>query len=361
MRYTSIQGYSESKKFYSPDYSNMKPQEKDYRRTLLWNPEVKTENGEATIEFYNSSSCSNIVVDVAGRHGYTIFSNDDITFTREHPDIAERCDAMIKKYKNIEKKEEPMDSASLAACAHHHEKALIYYNQRRYKDAVTMFAELAQYRYAPSIYYIALCYLNGTGLTKNHELAYKFMHQAATLGHPEAQYDLSEMTRKGTGTEKDNSLAEMWRVKAIDSEEPRALMEAVHEYRNAGLEEEAREFITKAAKQQHPEGLYEYGKMLIKEGKEGIPYIEAAAGHKCADAMIYMLEQAHEAKNYKLAYKYARELDLMGNSHGTKRMADYYYSGKGIGRDRSTAIDLYRKAANAGNEDAKKALRDLRK
>ena len=40
-------------------------------------------------------------------------------------------------------------------------------------------------------------------------------------------------------------------------------------------------------------------------------------------------------------------------------MADYYYEGKGVGRDKSLAKDLYREAAAAGNEEAKEILKRL--
>ncbi|MBE6200305.1 MAG: hypothetical protein E7138_08460 [Rikenellaceae bacterium] len=60
VRKTWIDGYSTPVEFYSPDYSLL-PKDEDYRRTLYWNPNVKTDNeGKATIEFYNNSSCKNI-------------------------------------------------------------------------------------------------------------------------------------------------------------------------------------------------------------------------------------------------------------------------------------------------------------
>jgi TPR repeat protein len=40
-------------------------------------------------------------------------------------------------------------------------------------------------------------------------------------------------------------------------------------------------------------------------------------------------------------------------------MADYYYEGKGTGRDKGLAKDLYREAANAGNQEAAKILKEL--
>ena len=60
VRKTWIDGYSTPIEFYSPDYSLL-PKDEDYRRTLYWNPNVKTDkDGKATVEFYNNSSCRNI-------------------------------------------------------------------------------------------------------------------------------------------------------------------------------------------------------------------------------------------------------------------------------------------------------------
>ena len=360
MRYTSVQGYSESKKFYSPDYGNMKPQEKDYRRTLCWVPEVRIENGEAVVEFYNSSCCSNISVDVTGRDNDIMFSNDEVTRTR----FIERA----VQQRNIEKKEakpeeEPMDSAALAACAYHHEKALIYYNQKRYKDALTMFVELAQYRYAPSIYYIGLCYLNGTGLTKNDEQAYKFISNAAERGEPRAMYDLAVMTEEGIGTAKNEALAHKYYESAATLDEPRALVEMAHRYLNGTMvgqdKATAETLLKKAAELKYPQAQLEYGKFLITEGRDGTAHIRAAAEAKHPEALLFMYEHEQKAGNHKQAYGYAKELHLQKDHRGTKFMADCYLEGKGVSRDKSLAKDLYREAAAAGNEEAKEIMKKL--
>ena len=57
VRKTWLDGYSQVKEFYSPNYGILPP-EPDYRRTLYWNPSVKTDkDGKALIQFYNNSSC----------------------------------------------------------------------------------------------------------------------------------------------------------------------------------------------------------------------------------------------------------------------------------------------------------------
>jgi len=68
-RYTRVQGYSESKRFYSPDYTNNRPDEntKDYRRTLLWEANATVgDDGCITVELHNNSKESVLLLDVAG-------------------------------------------------------------------------------------------------------------------------------------------------------------------------------------------------------------------------------------------------------------------------------------------------------
>ena len=68
IRRTRLQGYSQVKEFYSPDYSKgVLPNETDYRRTLYWNPNVKTdEQGKAQVTFYNNGSCRKINICAEG-------------------------------------------------------------------------------------------------------------------------------------------------------------------------------------------------------------------------------------------------------------------------------------------------------
>jgi uncharacterized protein YfaS (alpha-2-macroglobulin family) len=65
VRNSTIKGYAYTKEFYNPKYDGtILPDTKDYRRTLYWNPDVKTDrNGEATVVFYNNSSSSDIKID----------------------------------------------------------------------------------------------------------------------------------------------------------------------------------------------------------------------------------------------------------------------------------------------------------
>ena len=63
-----LQGYAVCEDFYSPDYSRRPlPGTQDYRRTLLWMPDVKFDrNGEATIRLYNNSKATSLSVEAEG-------------------------------------------------------------------------------------------------------------------------------------------------------------------------------------------------------------------------------------------------------------------------------------------------------
>ena len=65
-RLTTFEGYNIPRAFYSPDYSKS-PLEPDFRRTLYWNPDVKTDRrGEAYVEFWNNAACKAFSVSIEG-------------------------------------------------------------------------------------------------------------------------------------------------------------------------------------------------------------------------------------------------------------------------------------------------------
>lgn len=66
IRRTHFQGFNVPTTFEMEDYSVMPPME-DFRRTLFWKPDIHTDaNGQATIDFYNNSSCRKIYMSAEG-------------------------------------------------------------------------------------------------------------------------------------------------------------------------------------------------------------------------------------------------------------------------------------------------------
>ncbi|MHB9142140.1 MAG: hypothetical protein ACYC25_09715, partial [Paludibacter sp.] len=68
MRKTAFEGYSKITEFYSPNYKTVDlPDGKDFRRTLYWNPDVKTDKeGNASVTFNNNKTCKSLSVSSEG-------------------------------------------------------------------------------------------------------------------------------------------------------------------------------------------------------------------------------------------------------------------------------------------------------
>lgn len=66
LRKTYFQGFNKPSTFKMEDYSVLPPME-DFRRTIYWNPNVRTDaNGKATVKFYNNSTCEEIYISAEG-------------------------------------------------------------------------------------------------------------------------------------------------------------------------------------------------------------------------------------------------------------------------------------------------------
>ena len=66
LRNTHFQGYNKPSTFEMEDYSVLPPME-DYRRTIFWEPNVKTDaQGNATVEFWNNSTCHEMHISCEG-------------------------------------------------------------------------------------------------------------------------------------------------------------------------------------------------------------------------------------------------------------------------------------------------------
>ncbi len=77
-RETTFKGYSAAQEFYSPNHSEM-PDERDHRRTLYWNPNVKTDkDGKASVMFYNNSSAKTFDIDAQ-----TVTANNEFGILEE--------------------------------------------------------------------------------------------------------------------------------------------------------------------------------------------------------------------------------------------------------------------------------------
>lgn len=365
-RYTSVQGYSVPKQFYSPDYSTSLPDGKDMRRTLLWNPSVKAIDGKLSVELYNSSLCNTITVDVAGYHNNTVYSSSADFVTREGDGLSESRRVRPERVDYRKK-----DSLFMAQCDYVFEIAEIYYNKKNYNRALTSYIELSQYNYPAAFYRIGEFYLKGINLKVRYDLAAQFFERGAELGFPGCYYELSQMYREGLHYDASRENEINYIEIAAELHEPRA-MSRLGKYLLQGdavekdtlramemLRDCAVEFSNAGAK-------YEYALLMYAAGVEkdsvlGTPLqcIMSAADDGDADALFYMAEYEDRAGNHEQAYKYAKKLHVLDDIRGTMFVADCYLNGRGVKRNKRLAKDLYRDVADAGNDEAKRILKGL--
>lgn len=350
-RYTSIQGYTESKQFYSPDYSGAKPDAsaKDYRRTLLWIPTVTSSDGKLTLEFYNSSVCDAINVSINGVKENTYYSNDPTMQTRSGESAAANTGDSNQEEATYEV---PTDPETLAALAHQQETADIYFNQKKYTAAVKLYAELVQYNYAPAIYKVGICYLNGFGLSQRNDKAMEFLETAAQMSYAPAMYAIALIYRDGTAQAKDDSQYIAWLQKAVDAGNPEAQTELGNCYRTGHIvaqdNEKCATLLKASAMQGNAEGLYLYAIFMEESNTSddtlgsALDCVKKAAEQKHTGAMLYLMHYYHKIQQYTEAYKQAKELHQLGAKEGTLYLADCYEQGRGVKRDKQLADDLRR-------------------
>lgn len=352
-RYTSVQGYTESKQFYSPDYSRMEPDAsvKDYRRTLLWVPSLTSSDGKLTLEFFNSSVCDAINVCINGVCGNTYYSNDPTMQTRvgESETVNNSSDQEPENY------ETPTEPETLAALARQQETADVYYNQKKYVAAVKLYAELVQYNYPPAIWRVGLCYLNGQGLAQRNDKAIEFFEVAASMGHSPAMCSIAHLYRDGTVLPKDDSKYIAWLQKAVDANDANAQAELGNCYRIGNIvakdNEKCAALLQASAQQGLADGLYLYA-LFMEENSIGkdeasgssVDCMIKAATQKHVPAMLHLMHYYHNMQQYEDAYKWAKELHQLEIKEGTIYLADCYEEGRGVKRDKQLAEDLRREA-----------------
>ena len=366
-RYTSLQGYTPNKQFYSPDYSMMQPDSSsiDYRRTLLWIPNAKPVNGKLTFEFYNNSQSKSFFIDLAGYNNGVVLTTDNRIKEKDVMNFGTHNEHLLNRVEH----KFVMDSTSMIMCEHEFSVAEIYYSQKKYSKALTRYMELLKFKYAKAFRRIGEFYLNGIILKKNTRLAKKFLTEGAELGDIDCYYELSELYRDGIGVEQ-NRNEEINQLQIAAKKEHPSSLARLGKYYNRGIvvekdSMEAKNLLRKAAMLGNTDGLFEYGICLHNFNIENdsvlgtyIDCIKSAAGMKHIEAMQWMMRHEESNGNQEEAYRYAKELYLMKDIEGTMFLAGCYMNGYGCKRNKRLAKDLYREAAAAGSAEAKKILEE---
>ena len=373
-RYTMVYGYTESKQFYSPDYSTVKPDATtaDYRRTLLWSPDITAKNGRLTVELYNSTSAKRIAVDVEGYAGGTFYSSSDIA-TRGSDKNNTGIDHLtmpqtpIVGIHNID---------ILAFCFKKTEEGRSFFKHHMHDEAFTCFNEASALGYPDAIYNSAVCYMNGYGVECDTIEGFRRFRRAANTGHDRALYNLATCYLMGIGTAQNDSLAFICYDRAGEAGYAKALSTVADCYLiGRGTTQDstmAYEYYSRAAAKNEPRALYTIAekvaqadsllqlsqKQLRKQSTIG--YYQKAAKLGNTDAQ-YRLAQFYEdgyyvKKSKKRAFSWYLRAANSGHPEAAEKVARMYEKGKGTKRDDQKAAAWYRVAMEHGSQTAKEKI-----
>ena len=370
-RYTMLQGYSESKKFYSPDYSGQRPDgKKDVRRTLHWatQPTVNAD-GNIEIELFNSSIGKNIRVDVNGIAENVFFTTSSSKVAAPVANSVANNSAVF-----VRSDEDSANALRDGILSSYGEKLTIlgldYHEKGDYKNAFERFSRGTSYGYAPAMYYMGVYYMNGYGVEPNDPAAYKCFLKATEKGDLQATNALAICYFNGYGVEK--NLSEAFKYYNIAAERGFSKSQVAignMYYKGIGVEqnsEKAYYWYNLAAEQDEPVALYyvaEFysskdsvgGKQSLKKSR-AFDYYKRAAEGNVLEAQMY-LSRCYQTgryvkKNKKEAFQWALRAANGGIMQAQEFVADCYRKGCGVSKNQFFAYDWYKKAVANGSSSA---------
>ena len=369
-RYTTLQGYNRSKSFYSPNYSSKKPEgNSDYRRTILWQPQLTADSLKKSVTFYNNSSAKHLIVDIEGAGNRKLYSSAPATATRE---VTSETEAQ-PQYINIWKKLSTSLQGSpelLARCYKETVNGIKLFNEQRYDEAVEKFKASALHAYPGAMAYLGYCYINEKGVEENRELGYRYLKMAAEQGDKNAWYFMGEYHAKSTGEEIDYSAAFDCYLRAAESGHKQAQTEIAILYEEgkgvARDDSAAAKWYSLAAEKEEPTALYRMGIKREKQdsinnlkGKElkkspAFKYLLRAAEKGVPEAIVKVAEHytkgIYVKKSKKKAFVWYERAAMSGNRQAQEFVAECYEKGRGTEKNDDAAYEWYKRAAEQGSK-----------
>lgn len=375
-RYTLVYGYTQSKQFYAPDYSTLRPDSsvRDYRRTLLWVPQATAIDGKIKVELYNNSTARSIDVNVEGYADGTFYSTDSTMFTR-------RIDDLVKQRNEAERTIRPITGIDtpelLAHCFLKNEEGRKLFREKEYNEAFKLFNEAAALGYPDAVFNTAVCTMLGLGTEQDSIKGFISFRKAANLGNKAALHNLASCYMHGVGTHKNDSLAiKYYTLSAENGYAASQTILADCYMKGIGVKPDsavAYDWYMKAAGQEEPVALFILGQIKEKEdiaaglskrkmrkSPAGDYYTRAAkAGHREAQ---FKLAQFHEKGTYvkksrKRAFHWYHEAANQQHPKAMERVAYCYEKGRGTKKNEFAAARWYRLAEKQGSELAKKKIK----
>lgn len=275
--------------------------------------------------------------------------------------------------------------------------------EKSLEEAFKWYQMAAEQGHAVAQFNVGMYYYYGKGIPQNFTESFKWYRKAAEQGIAEAQNSLGVQYHNGEGVTKNYTEAARWFSESAKQGNEYAKNNLVLCYpKGYDIENDKSpqtvDWYRKAREEEDAESMYRlgmayiFGKFVEKNPQEGFQWTYKSAEKGNTDAMLQLStcygsgigvgqnmnasmewnRKAAELGNVKAQYFLGYEYVLSNNySAGAKwyqmaadkndpdaqyGLAELYYKGKGVEKNRKKAIELYRKSAEQGNNDAKKFI-----
>ena len=167
--------------------------------------------------------------------------------------------------------------------------------------------------------------------------AFKYLRQAASQGHTEAQYQLSVCYDRGIGVRRNITEAAKWCQMAAFGGHAKAQSEIGY--------------------------CYEYGQGVVRNIKEAVSWYEMASAQGNIEAknnLAFCYQKGRGVhKDVKEAIRLYGEAAAGGHASAQYNLGYCYWYGEGVKTDKSRAIELFKQSADNGNAKAAQMLKIL--
>ena len=167
--------------------------------------------------------------------------------------------------------------------------------------------------------------------------AFKYLRQAASQGHTEAQYQLSVCYDRGIGVRRNITEAAKWCQMAAFGGHAKAQSEIGY--------------------------CYEYGQGVVRNIKEAVSWYEMASAQGNIEAknnLAFCYQKGRGVhKDVKEAIRLYGEAAAGGHASAQYNLGYCYWYGEGVKTDKSRAIELFKQSADNGNAKAAQILKIL--
>ncbi len=379
-RFTHLQGYSHSKQFYTPDYSNQELPygQTEHHRTLFWDTEITPDSiGAITLSLSKSSVTKNIRIAIEGMDAQQIFSNEAIGSHCIQQSTSVNNSSDLRIWRSIVDTIQP-SPAELIAMHRDNVEGIRKLHEQQLDDAVMLFKRSAMRLYPPAIANLGICYHRGWGVDKNVEMAYKYYLLAAERGDASACHNLGGCYLNGEAVECNDSLAFVWYQRAARKGYTQSQV-MLGKFYEMGLhpvlqsDSIALTYYLPAA-EKYPEAAFSAAMILasrdcISEKKEKelrksqtIQLIEHAAENNLLSAQKYLSDCYRDGHYVKKSKKRMAEFLTIcaqqGDEQSLLRLARCYERGIGVKKDEQKAYEYYKQLTDKGNAYAMKKVNE---